>query len=63
MWYYGQTKDIVTGHKIAPAYDIKWRKPDEDFEGEFCDQLMFKKLAFSKTIEKIFIYQIFDVWI
>ena len=34
IWYYGQTLNLATGHKIAPGFDIQWRQPEDDFEGE-----------------------------
>ena len=34
LYAYGQTIEIDSGYKIAPAYDIKWMQPDENFSGE-----------------------------
>lgn len=33
-WNYGHTVDIETGNKIAPALDVHWREPDDDFNGK-----------------------------
>jgi hypothetical protein len=32
-WFYGKVIDLKTNQIIAPARNIKWRQPDEDFEG------------------------------
>ena len=34
LYAYGQTVEIDSGYKIAPAYDIKWMQPNDNFSGE-----------------------------
>lgn len=33
-WPYGYAIDLSTGREVAPALDVGWRQPDEDFFGE-----------------------------
>lgn len=32
-WPYGEISDIRTGNVIAPALDVNWNQPEENFEG------------------------------
>jgi hypothetical protein len=32
-WFYGTTTNISTGERVAPAIDIKWKQPDDSFQG------------------------------
>lgn len=34
LFPYGEVIDKVTGHIIAPALNIQWRQPEDDFKGE-----------------------------
>jgi hypothetical protein len=33
-WFYGTTKNISSGEIVAPAIDIKWKEPDDSFQGK-----------------------------
>lgn len=33
QWNYGYTIDLKSGDKIAPALNVHWRTPDDDFNG------------------------------
>lgn len=57
-WYYGETKDIATEQKIAPAYDIQWKKPDEKYEGNKMKILKLFELSLEKTMDSLFSNQI-----
>lgn len=32
-WVYGITIDLETGKRIAPAVNVQWREPDDNFNG------------------------------
>lgn len=32
-WYYGITIDLTSGKTIAPSLNVKWRMPDNNFNG------------------------------
>jgi Fucosyltransferase, N-terminal len=32
-WFYATVVDLETKETIAPAKNVTWRQPDEDFEG------------------------------
>lgn len=33
QWFIGVTTDLETGKRVAPAVNVQWREPDEDFSG------------------------------
>jgi hypothetical protein len=48
-WYYGKVIDRLTGEVVAPAVNVKWKDPVEDFlgHGKNRNNSHIKKLIFS----------------
>ena len=52
-WPYGEISDLKTGKVVAPAIDVNWNQPEENFEGFNSKYSNKNRLMFFPTDEKI----------
>lgn len=51
QWNYGFTVDIKTGDKIAPALNVHWKEPDDDFNGITISDALYLKFRYTFIIQ------------